>query len=104
MNGLPLFLVARPRLLDSIGRLLVNAAFVLALSGLLAMTIKSLSSSVLGMAKIGPKTLVIADLYPSLPTWWIPESAAGLALIVVLFGLGAWMTSTARMLYRTYAL
>ncbi|TWO71525.1 hypothetical protein FN976_11465 [Caenimonas sedimenti] len=79
----------------AIGRLLMTLAVAAALLGwrghkLLAVLDRRL-------AKVGvdaPRSL--AEAYPTLPTWWIPESGWGFALVGVVFALGAALALAAR--------
>ena len=42
----------------------------------------------------------ISQLYPSLPTWWIPESAISFILLIAAFVLGIRLTLAGKKLDR----
>jgi hypothetical protein len=44
----------------------------------------------------------LADIYPTLPTWWIPESAYGWMLAVSIVAIGLWLTVIGKHLNRVY--
>lgn len=83
------------RLIDS-GRSLFMVGFVLLLVGLcgyMATTSVNVIVNLVPGAQIQPaKTL--AEIYPTLPTWWVPESLLGfmLALVLIVLGIAVAMT------------
>lgn len=51
------------------------------------------TSAINGIGIIGGHagaTKTLADIYPSLPTWWVPETIVGALTAVVLMSIGIW--------------
>ena len=84
------------------GHGLMGAAIFLGIVGWRVHKIIGLLERKLGRVNVpGPESL--AAMYPSLPTWWIPESALGFLFVALLFLFGAvlaWAAKTALRLTR----
>jgi hypothetical protein len=92
-------LVAYPAILRFSGRLLATAAFASLALGWRAHHVLSVLEFQLRRTGVeGPHSL--SALYPSVPTWWIPESAEGYALYVALVGTGFAMSFFAKRVER----
>lgn len=89
------FIEEPQRLIDS-GWLLTLAGFILLFSGLWGLVTTTSVNAVSSVAPgvTAPPSKVLADIYPMLPTWWIPESPLGFVLPVVLIILG-WIVAMA---------
>ena len=66
-----------------------QALLVAGLFGTVATTAMS-SLSVLG-TKAAEHSKTLAELYPDLPTWWIPESAEAFIAAAALMAAGLWL-------------
>lgn len=78
------FALNRPRAIEAAGELVSRvAAFVLA-AGFLFNALAGVMGSLLG----AQGTVTAQQFLPSLPTWWVPESPAGVVAWAVVLGLG----------------
>lgn len=86
-----------PQMARFLGRAIMGASFAIGLFGWRAHKVLGLLDRRLGRVSLeAPKSL--AQMYPDLPTWWIPESPLGLTLVCLMFFIGAliaWMGKTA---------
>ncbi|WP_421955257.1 hypothetical protein [Polaromonas sp.] len=80
-----------------LGHALMGASFILGMFGWRAHKILGLLDRRLGRVGLeAPQSL--AEMYPDLPTWWIPESPIGFTLVCLVFFIGAltaWLGKTA---------
>lgn len=83
---------SKPKRLISHGMMVCNIAACWLAAGLYAKA-GVLGVSVLSTAPQGSNAAqaFIGQLYPSMPTWWIPEHSISFFLLIASFGLGAWM-------------
>lgn len=83
------FLLNRPEWIIGLGRALAYFGWVLIMFALLGNVAKVATGTLLGLAGRASATKTLADIYPSLPTWWIPESIVGAlpAIFMVITGL-----------------
>jgi hypothetical protein len=102
MEWLTILMLERPKTVSAVGKLLFNVgglATVLGIWGTLAL--QAIASAV----KFGPASSVtrgLADAYPTYPTWWVPESAAGFAMSIGIAALGIWLVMATKHLNRTF--
>lgn len=69
------------------GRLVAMMSFTIILLGWRGhRVLAALGSRLAGIGVHGPQT--IGELYPTLPTWWIPESAQGFGLYLFMMFAG----------------
>lgn len=79
-----------PEAVRFLGHAAMTAAFALGMLGWRAHKILGLlDRRLVRVGMEGPQSL--AEMYPTLPTWWIPESAVGYTLVWLLFVVGALM-------------
>lgn len=83
------FLERPHRIVDS-GRYLFCTGFLLLMAGLWGYVATTSVDAVFSLAhSANPQTnKALADIYPSLPTWWIPESLFGFAISLLLIVVG----------------
>lgn len=92
-------ILAEPKLFRSIGRGLAGAGAWMIAIGLFAHNILDVLGRLQGRVGLrGPASL--AEMYPTLPTWWIPETWLGYTLAVSLMVAGIALARLARRLER----
>lgn len=70
------------------GRAITTVAFALGCSGWYLGSALARAAGVAARAGVETPT-VLAEVYPNLPTWFIPETPIGFTLVVLLFLVGA---------------
>ncbi|MBT2304547.1 hypothetical protein J7E70_29400 [Variovorax paradoxus] len=96
------YFVTEPRRLIGLGnKLVLTGAFLLVL-GAIGNVMTGVSAFALSFGKqvVNPQTL--ADLYPSIPTWFVPESIIGCAPAALLMVIGFSIASLGQRLKRAY--
>lgn len=80
----------KPQRLISVGRSLCMLGIVLLLAGLLGYVLTTTISSIFSLAANAQSQPVktLAEMYPSLPTWWIPESVPSFIFAIMLMAVG----------------
>ena len=94
------YFLEQPGRLIALGRILVEIGaglLVFAAIGRLASATPGIFSS-MGGAQVVAKSL--AEVYPTLPTWWVPESFLGGVPALLFIGMGLWLAATGRRLRR----
>ena len=82
------FCIARPGRLSALGRALFQASAMIVLVGVCGHVAITATSAIRAMTVSAPTDTSLAMLYPSLPTWWVPESFLGYFACVLTAGLG----------------
>lgn len=82
------FFVARPGRLGALGRALFQVSTMILLVGVCGHVAVTATSAIRAMAVSVPPATSLAMLYPSLPTWWVPESFLGYFACMVTAVLG----------------
>jgi len=82
------FFIARPGRLSALGRTLFQASAMIVLVGVCGHVAITATSAIRAMAVSAPTDTSLAMLYPSLPTWWVPESFLGYFACVLTAVLG----------------
>lgn len=82
------FFIARPGRLSALGRALFQVSAMILLVGLCGRVAVTATSAIRAMAVSVPPETSLAMLYPSLPTWWVPESFLGYFACVLTAVLG----------------
>lgn len=82
--------IEKPQRLIDLGRGTFTAGAMLLIAGLWGiMATRSISIFALLAPSLQPQAVkTLADLYPELPTWWIPESAFAFIAVIILAILG----------------
>lgn len=88
------FIICEPRRIVTLGKALCRTGSFLIVAGLIG---RAASVSIAVIGSLGGRQGVersLADIYPTLLTWWVPESALGYAAgaVLMLFGLTVTMT------------
>lgn len=96
MEAIYEWLLERPQWLIDGGRGLCLAGFVLLFAGLWSQMVTTAVSAVSSLTPgtMAQPTKTLSEIYPALPTWWIPESLLGtlLALALIILGIIVAMT------------
>ena len=82
------FYIARPGRLSALGRALFQVSAMILLVGACGHVAITATSAIRVMAVYEPTNTSLAMLYPSLPTWWVPESLLGYFACVLTAVLG----------------
>ena len=83
------YFLSEPRRLIGLGKnFVLTGAFIL-LIGAIGNVATGVGSITQGMGKQVVATRALAELYPSIPTWWVPESIIGClpAIVLMITGL-----------------
>ena len=92
---------SKPKRLIALGSAVRNIAFGWLAVGLYANVGVQAASIVSATAQgASAPQATISQLYPSLPTWWIPESPASFILLIASFAIGVWLTLAGKKLDR----
>ncbi len=96
------FFLANPRRMSALGDLLINLGTWLGTAGLIGALITKAVGAVHSLAPQvqHPSVQSLADIYPALPTGWVPESAAGVFITLAIFILGLWLKQTGKQVER----
>lgn len=94
------YFVAQPDRLKAIARLLVNTGGFLLLLGAFGRVAKVGIDSMTLLVGKATDLPMLASIYPSLPTWFIPEGAFGFAIAITAVAIGAWLALLAKQLDR----
>jgi hypothetical protein len=92
---IPLFLLNPPSRLRALGHALINGAGLLLVMGAIAQVAAAAMSAVMNLAGSASHVTSLAQLYPELPTWWVPEGPLGYVLCAATLGVGIVLTSVA---------
>lgn len=95
------FFIARPGRLSALGRSLFQVSAMILLVGLCGRVATTGVSAIRGIAGIAPHDTAFAVLYPSLPTWWVPENFLGYFACVLTAVLGLTMVQIGKAIDRT---
>lgn len=92
---IPLFLLNPPSRLRTLGHTLINGAGLLLLIGVIAQVAVTAISGLRNLTGGASQVASLAQIYPELPTWWIPEGPLGYLLCAATLGVGLVLTSLA---------
>jgi hypothetical protein len=99
-EGILLYFYTEPGRITSLGRFLNWLSSVLFLSAAVGHFVTTASNILPKHPGQLQTAKTLADIYPSLPLWWVPESFPGLALVVPVFIAGIYLTSYGKRLDR----
>lgn len=94
------WLLSRPTRIVHVGSSLFRAGMFLIIAGLLGHVATIGVSAIKSMNKGKTSVLSLSDLYPAVPTWWIPESVVGYGMSIILVAMGLIVVQTGRELVR----
>lgn len=92
-----LTLIARePRRTIALGHAIARVANFVLVAGLLGKVATIVADMVRSMGRQEPAHATLADMFPGVPTWWVPESEFGFAMAVLCVVAGFALTATGR--------
>lgn len=80
--------IENPKRLVALGELLITLGCWLGLAGLLGKVATTAVGAISSMASRNGNVAALAEIYPALPTAWVPESAIGFVLTLLILALG----------------
>jgi hypothetical protein len=95
LENITMALYRYPAFFRKLGAALYNVGGAGFIAGLFAQVSKLAASTATGMAGQPPVTS-IAQLLPGVPTWWVPESLAGVVAYALMGAAGAALAFAAR--------
>ncbi|MDP9968834.1 hypothetical protein J2W39_000057 [Variovorax paradoxus] len=99
---LPEFLLTEPRRLIALGRFLLRSGAFILLVGSIGHAATTASAAAMSIGKQAAVSPTLAQLYPALPTWWVPESILGCLPAIILLIIGLSMASLGKRLKNAY--
>lgn len=99
---LPEFLLSEPDRMVAIGRGMIRGGGFWLVVGAIGHFATTAMSVVQSMGHQAAVEHALAELYPSLPTWWVPESIVGCLPAALLIGAGVTLVSMGKQLKRAY--
>jgi len=90
MNTLIDFFLSNPGRLVLLGRVIVYGAWIPLLAGVVGRVALAGQAAVASIGGRAPTTSDLASLYPTLPTFFVPESVMGFALWIAVGLAGVW--------------
>lgn len=89
-----------PKRLVALGEFLATLGYWLGIAGLVGKVATTAVGVITSMPNSSASVGTLADIYPSLPTAWVPESAIGFVLTAMILSLGLWLKHTGRQFER----
>lgn len=97
------YFLEAPERLGGLGRALASAGSFIIVAGVIGHVARSVNTIALSIGKPAAGAKSLAELYPSLWTWWVPESIIGAMPALILIGFGVWLVLLERRLQRLMA-
>ena len=94
------YFLMKPKRMISLGRFLFNIGCIVIVIALIA-HIGTTATGIMGAlgGAIGQEKS-LAEMYPALPTWWIPESIIGAIPALALIAVGIWLNLSGKQVQR----
>lgn len=89
-----------PKRLVALGEFLITVSYWLGIAGLAGKVVTTAAGAFTSIANSSTSVGTLADIYPSLPTAWVPESAIGFVLTALILSLGLWLKHTGKQFER----
>lgn len=89
-----------PKRLVALGEFLITLGYWLGIAGLVGKVATTAVGAISSMANRSASAGTLADIYPSLPTAWVPESVIGFVLTALILSLGLWLKHTGKQFER----
>lgn len=89
----------KPAPLIGVGRALMALATVLGAAGLYGQVAVRAANVMQATGSAAPSR-TLAEMYPHLPTWWVPESIPAAILVIAIYGVGVWAVIRGKRLRR----
>lgn len=94
------FFIARPGRLTALGRILFHLGATTLLFALCGRIATIGVSTIQGLAGGPARDVSLALLYPTLPTWWVPEGFPGYFTCIATIALGLALVQTEKVIDR----
>jgi hypothetical protein len=94
------YFLTKPVRIVEAGKALLWIGFMLLLFGFLGRIATVSADAVLRLARQPAEMKALRDIYPGLPTWWVPESFVGYFIAVVLIIAGIFVAMAGKRLVR----
>lgn len=91
----------KPERITESGRTMFLIGGALLISGLLGHVATAAADAVKLIGKL-PQGTRLAEMYPTWPLWWVPESFVGFFLAAILMALGVWLVVTGKRLRKYF--
>lgn len=92
--------LAHPKHLQGLSNILLRLSFWLGIAGILGFFVKTATGAMGSLVGRSGEAIALAEIYPLLPTAWIPESTAGFVVTGLIFLLGIWLRYASREIER----
>ncbi|MCY1206183.1 hypothetical protein D9M68_209940 [compost metagenome] len=96
------YFMNEPRRLMNVGRAILNCSGFLVVAGLCGALATTATSVVVGMASKARPAVDLADVFPNLPVWWVPETVVGYGFALCCGLIGVWLIQAGRTLQRMH--
>ncbi|MBI4807975.1 MAG: hypothetical protein HY799_03345 [Nitrosomonadales bacterium] len=93
------YFMREPRWLENLGSTLASIGTTVILAGLLG-HVGVVATGAIGSLAGQNTVKTLAEIYPSLPTWWIPEGVVGGLPALILTASGIWLNVTGKRIRR----
>lgn len=94
------YFLTEPRRLENLGSTLASIGAAIVLAGLFGHFAVIATSAVGGLSGQLHSMKSLAEIYPSVPTWWIPEGVLSGLPAVFLAATGAWLNEVGKRIRR----
>lgn len=94
------YFLKEPRRLENLGSTFASIGAIIIVIGLYAHVATTASSALAFLSRQTSTVRTLAELYPLLPTWWVPESLFGGLLAVLLTAIGLWLNAIGQQIRR----
>lgn len=91
------YLLEDPRRLRQVASTLTSVGGFMLVAGMASLLVRTAAGVVQHAA-----APALATLYPSLWTWWVPETLVGTLPALFVLGTGIWLSALARRVQRVY--
>jgi hypothetical protein len=101
MEWSTMLMLEKPKAVCEWGKLLFNAGGPATIVGIWGARLRAIAVP----AKLGTTSAItrrLADAYPTVPTWGIPESVAGFVMSIGIAAVGVWIATATKHLNRTF--
>lgn len=93
-----MFFLENPRRLTALGKILLETGGALLIAGSIGHLICASYGIEASLTHKAPTPVSLADVYPDLPLWWVPESAFGYILSCIITVAGVYFVRTGKRL------
>lgn len=101
LNEITAWFLNPPRRLITTGRGLSSCGMILLVIGLAGQVALRAGSIAQSMAKLQTSTK-LSEIYPTLPTWFVPEGVLGFGFALFLVACGFWLQTVGKKYSRVY--